>query len=333
MTMAATLQLFTQALQTPDLSLRTLGDARAATDACGLPRLMRTTRFAEAEIEWQRGRWLLALPLSPAVLFAVERPMQRIGSLGSEWIAECRLLRNELQWTGPTGVPQQVDLVLQRLPEGCSLDEALGRETGERILGELDALQRELRRLNLSHGNLRSGNLRWTGRRLVPIRYYDVRFGAPERDDEAFSALREEVLRRSGSPEVGDVEAPYEAPCRWPGHRWTSHLFEGLVCVEDETGYGYVDAQNRPVIASQYLWAGDFHEGRAEVQTAEGMGLIDRQGGLVIPPEYEIVSYVPSESIARVRQNGRWAIFDYLGRRITPFVADGERLGVWEEAE
>ena len=34
MTMAATLQIFTRALQTPDLSFRTLGDARAVTDAC-----------------------------------------------------------------------------------------------------------------------------------------------------------------------------------------------------------------------------------------------------------------------------------------------------------
>ena len=67
------------------------------------------------------------------------------------------------------------------------------------------------------------------------------------------------------------------------------------------------------------LWAGDFHEGRAEVETPTGMGLIDRRGDYVIPPRYEIVEYDPATSVSRVRQNGRWALFDYLGRRLTPF--------------
>lgn len=332
MTMAATLQIFTRALQTPDLSFRTLQEARAVTDACGMPRLMRTTRFVEAEIEWHERRWLLALPLSPASLCMAERALLRIGTLRSEWITECRLLRGEMVWTGPTGTPQSCDLLLQHLPEGRSFDEALGCEGAERLLGELDALRGELRRLNLAHGNLHRGNIRWTGRRFVPIRYYDARFGAPERDDAAFEALREEILRQGGSPQAGDVEAPYEAGCTLTGHRWTSNLFEGLICVEDDAGYGYVDAQNRTVIPAQFLWAGDFREGRAEVQTPEGMGLIDRQGRYIIPAEYEIVTYVPAESISKVRKNGRWALFDYLGRRITEFVDDGERLGVWEEA-
>ncbi|HBX90708.1 MAG TPA: hypothetical protein DEH06_05235, partial [Alistipes sp.] len=75
--------------------------------------------------------------------------------------------------------------------------------------------------------------------------------------------------------EVHDAAAPYEA-APLPGHRWVSRTFEGLVCVEDETGYGYVDTQNRPVIPARFRWAGDFREGRAEVETDEGMGLIDR---------------------------------------------------------
>lgn len=330
MTMTATIHTFTRVLQTPDLSLRTLGEARPVLDANGLPRLMRTTRFAEAEILWQGHRWLLALPLSPAALFSLERTLQQMARCSSPWLPECRLLRSEMRWCGPTGESRSCDLLLQLLPEGRSLEEAMGCEGGERLAEALDALQCELRRLHLSHGNLRRDNLRWTGQRFVPIRFYDAAPGCPERDEEAFAALRQEVLQASGMPGVSDVEAGYEVPCRWPGHCWVSNLFEGLVCVEDETGYGYVDAGNRPVIASQYLWAGDFHEGRAEVQTAEGMGLIDRQGRYVIPPEYEIVSYIPAESIALVRQNGRWAQFDYLGKRISPFVEDGQLLGVTE---
>ena len=54
--MIVTLQHFSRALLTPDLSLATLSDARAVTDRNGMPRMVRTTRFAEAEIEWRGER-------------------------------------------------------------------------------------------------------------------------------------------------------------------------------------------------------------------------------------------------------------------------------------
>ena len=71
--MTATIQHFTRALLTPDLSLATLSDARAVTDCNGMPRMVRTTRFAEAEIEWRGERWLAAMPLTPAALPRIER--------------------------------------------------------------------------------------------------------------------------------------------------------------------------------------------------------------------------------------------------------------------
>ena len=96
------------------------------------------------------------------------------------------------------------------------------------------------------------------------------------------------------------------------------------MCVEDESGFGFVDLDNRPVIPSVYLWAGDFHEGRAEVQTAEGMGLIDRDGNHVLPPEYEIVEYDPATSTIRARRDGLWARFDYSGKQVSRFAPLGE---------
>ena len=79
------MQLFTRALLTPDLSFKTLADARAATGADGLPRLMRTTRFAEAEITWRGRQWLLSMPLSPAALASVERTAsQSCGRLNTD---------------------------------------------------------------------------------------------------------------------------------------------------------------------------------------------------------------------------------------------------------
>ena len=54
--MIVTLQHFSRALLTPDLSLAMLADARPVTEPNGMPRLVRTTRFAEAEVEWRGER-------------------------------------------------------------------------------------------------------------------------------------------------------------------------------------------------------------------------------------------------------------------------------------
>lgn len=184
-------------------------------------------------------------------------------------------------------------------------------------------MQAALGELEFTHNNLKETNLRWHRGRFVPIRYYDARIGTAELgtgDREAFAALRHRIAEAPAPRQTAnDVTAHYNPLRRLTGHRWTSHVFEGLVCVEDDNGFGFVDTDNNPVIPAQFVWAGDFREGRAEVQTQTGMGLIDRRGCYVIPPEYEIVDYDPAASVVHVRNNGHWALFDYLGRRLTEF--------------
>ena len=191
------------------------------------------------------------------------------------------------------------------------------------LLAALDALQAALGELEFTHNNLKEANLRWHRGRFVPIRYYDARIGAAEpgtADREAFDVLRHRIAEAPVPRQTAnDVTVPYNPLRSLTGHRWTSHVFEGLVCVEDDNGFGFVDTDNNPVIPAQFVWAGDFREGRAEVQTQTGMGLIDRRGCYVIPPEYEIVDYDPAASVVHVRNNGHWALFDYLGRRLTEF--------------
>ena len=131
--MTPTLQLFTRALLTPDLSFKTLADARAAPGADGLPRLMRTTRFAEAEITWRGRQWLLSMPLSPDALAAVERTASQLGRLNTDHLAEYRILRDELRWTDPAGRERRFDLALQHLPAGKPFAEALHTEPANSI--------------------------------------------------------------------------------------------------------------------------------------------------------------------------------------------------------
>ena len=321
--MAATLTDFRQALLAPDLRFTTLRDARPATDGAGMPLLCRTTLFAEAEIDWNGSRWLLFLPLSPSALPRIERMAVQLKRLNTDLLTEYRILPAEMSYTDAIGAERRTDLVLQRLPEGMCFEEALATFSRETLLQALDRLQEGLRHLGFTHNNLKGENLVWSEGRLIPLRYHYARFDGGD-DTAAFEALRLRIGNLPGTQTVCDAAASYDPQRKLSGHRWTSHVFEGLVCVEDETGFGFVYTDNNTVIPAHFRWAGDFREGRAEVETETGMGLIDKTGGYVIPPEYEIVEYDPARSIVRVRLDGRWALFDYLGRRLTEFGTNNE---------
>lgn len=313
-----TIETFRRALLAPDCSMRTLHGLKVRTTADGMPQLTRTSRFAEAAATLGAGTVTVAMPLTTAALPAVERIAAATGRITSPWIVRVRILRGELLWQGPTGAPCSCDLLVEELPDGCSFEEALRTVPAQQLRAALGALRAELRRLGLAHRNLKPATLRWSGGRLVPVRWYDAAAGAD--DDEAFALLERRIERASEAAMcVSDTAAEYAAPRRFDGHLWVGNLFEGLVCVEDETGYGYVDAENRPVIESRFCWAGDFREGRAEVELPGGMGLIDRTGRYVIPPCQEIVDYDPVRSVVRVRSGGLWALYDITGERLTPF--------------
>lgn len=312
----------------PDVSLATLYEAHAATDSRGIPTLMRTTRFAEAQIEWRGEQWLLSQPLTASGLHAIEQTASQLRRFNTRHLTRYLILPDEMRWQDAQGTHRTCDLILQHLPAGKPFSEALLSESQERLTEALSRLEAGLRELGFAHNNLKAENLRWCGGALIPLRYHDARIGSEatfDRDAEAFETLRRKVGQSPDTQCVHDITAPYQPLRPLTGHQWTSHLFEGLVCVEDASGYGYVDADNNSVIASQFVWAGDFHEGRAEVETKEGMGLIDPTGRYVITPHYEIVDYDPARSIVHVRKDGLWATFDYLGQPLTEFGTRYER--------
>ncbi len=138
--MIVTLQHFSRALLTPDLSLAMLADARPVTEPNGMPRLVRTTRFAEAEVEWRGERWLVAMPLNPSAMPRIERTVSALRKLNTGYLAECRILPGEMRWHDAAGTERHTDLVLQHLPAGREFAEALLAEDKATLLAALDTL-------------------------------------------------------------------------------------------------------------------------------------------------------------------------------------------------
>lgn len=321
--MQPTILQFLEALQNPESSFATLCGVEVCCDEQGQPILRRTTRFAEAEIRWQGEKYLLAMPLSVAAQAQCERVLWRLQGLHEPFLVPIRRLAGELRVLDFAGSERHCDLILQALP-GEPLADAYGYTTGDELSAAIAHLKAALQASNFAHRNLKVENLRWCEGRLLPIRYFDATLdGAVEADLKALDRIHEELV---GSPEMGcsDCDLPYSPIGVLTGHRWVGNEFEGLICIEDEAGYGFVDPYNRVVIEPQYRWADDFHEGRAVVETASGMGLINREGQYILPPIYEIVEYRYSDSLILVRQNGLWARFDYLGQQISSFGVEVE---------
>lgn len=307
-----------RALLTPELNFTTLSDATVRCDEQGLPIVHRTTRYMECEIERQGVRYLLSIALSTATAHRDERLMTALRHRHHPLLNSLQLLRNELRIEGES-VP--CDVLLQEIV-GRPLREAIPLFTAEELAAAIDHLKEELRSAGITHRNLKLTNLRWFEGRLIPVRYYDAVLNAGgEEDAAALDRLYEELAAMTGSS-LADEELKHTClHCKelLTGHRWVGNEFEGLTCVEDATGFGFVDTANRMVIPARYRWADDFHEGRAVVETESGMGLINREGHYILPPLYEIVDYRYERSLIQARQAGLWAQFDYLGRQLTPF--------------
>lgn len=301
-----TLYHFTEALEAPDLLLTTLRDAQPRRTATGGIAMSRTSRFAEAEIQWRGSRYLLCFPLSGAAIFSVEQTAARLKYLQTELLTDYLLLRDEMIFTDDEGETHRCDLILHRLPDGEPLSACVWQYDAEALLRALDELEQGLQQIDFHHNNLKAENLIVTPQgRLVPVRYHFARFGSGC-DAEQFEALRKFIREEaSAGMELHESAAPrYRTLPEFSGHLFVGEMSDQLVRIEDEAGYGYVDTGNRTVIAPQFIWAADFREGRAEVQTAEGMGLIDKQGRFVIEPRYEIADYNPYTGCTRLRREG-----------------------------
>ncbi len=310
----STINIFVDGLQSPQSSFKELHSAEVKLSDQGVPSVFRATNFVEAYIEWQGRGWLLASPLKAEVINSVERVVAHLSKVNSPNIISFKIMPDELRWVDSLAQTKTSDLLLQELPQGVAFVDALRIVPQDRLLEELKSLQNELKRIGVSHNNLKADNLWWTDGLLVAVRFYDARIGEQSSSDiEAFSSLRDMVLSCGDSGVVSDVSSQYSAAPHLPNHIWVGSTFEGLIRIEDDGGFGYVDAQNEYIIEPQFLEASDFHESRATVRTECAYGLIDKSGEFVIEPIYEQLDYRYKDSYILAKGAEGWTRFNIFG--------------------
>lgn len=265
--------------------------------------LCRSTHFAECRAIVDGHRVLLYAPLSEEAMPLAERAFALLRGYRGEAVGSLRILRNEL--CGHTSI------IVEQIAEGTTLDCAMQTLDKELLLDGLNDLIHRLRSANISHNNLRKHNItvdsnhRWHLSRLY---YATEGYGG---DSEAIELLRNEIEAL-----FTDNNTLHEPLSEYRNDYIP--LRESLLRINCEDGVGFANDDGSIAIEPQYAWASDFDEGRAMVKSKEGrMGLIDTKGRELIAPKYEIVEYSARDGNSWVRQEGKWALFDYGGVQIT----------------
>lgn len=282
--------------------------------------ICRSSLFAETEVTIDDKRYLLCMPLCATALQYVERFTTSRRHLCSALVPQMTILRDELIYTDSLNRESSCDILLEPLPDAMPLKDAIATGQSDEqyaatLQRSLEVLDLELQRLNITLSNIKVDNLLIDREeRIFPIRWYYATEGYGG-DRVAFSRIKSLLTTARSSSLVSDTYTAYTTSTL-SGHLSVGKLSEGLIAVEDESGWGFVDEHNNCVIAPKYLSVTDFCEGRAVVESASGMGLIDKNGNFIIEPRYDIVDYDLRSGCSDVLDNGQWRRFDYSGREL-----------------
>lgn len=288
--------------------------------------ILRSKFFAECRVTIDAQPILLSMPLTPSALHHIEALYPHKPHIGSEIVPQITLLRDEMLYFDSVGNYHSADIVLEPLAEGIPLKDALAEaqcdpELAARLAAAVEELQQSLDRANISHNNLKEENIIFDHQgHLRPIRWHYATYGRGG-DKTAIDALRTKIAAMQQSGLLCEPTASYsvDEECDLSAYLNSLGMAEGLIAVETDRGWGYVDCCGKIVIEPQYQWVGQFCESRAEVETDRGMGLIDKSGQYIIQPDYPIVDYNPVTGHSLVNDGEYWAEFDYSGNMVKEF--------------
>lgn len=307
-----------KALESPERYFHTLHTLRWQGK-----QIRRSTLFAEVEVTIDTEPFLLLMPLSALSMRYAERFRLLKRHLTSSLVPQVSIMRDELIYENSIGQSRRCDIILEPLPKALPLSDALAtaqcdKEYAKVIWQGLQRLEQELRQADISLGNLREENLLIDEKeRIYPIRWYyaSAGYGADKESFDKFYSLMAKYSQCEPSSILSDISADY-GTTPLEGHLDMRLISEGLIAVEDKTGWGFVDAQNNYIVEPIFRWVNDFREGRAEVEGDMGMGLIDRYGRFILEPKYKIVEYDHRSGQSEVLTDQGWFRIDYSGNKI-----------------
>ena len=127
---------------------------------------------------------------------------------------------------------------------------------------------------------------------------------------EKKEARKKKKVEKKKKYKVGKVVISFKYDDVWD-------FSEGLVAVELNGKWGFIDKSGNEVVPLKYDWAGSFSEGLAPVELNGKCGYINKSGKLVLPLKYDWADSF-SEGLARVELSGMWGYINKSGKLVIP---------------
>lgn len=312
-----------QALSAPHLHFNRLREADVVRRN-GRP-IIRASRSAiESEIILNQRHYLLIIPLDKQLILRIEAIENELYNRSQGPLINSIIYDQELELYSSLGHKQLFDVVLQELPAGMMLDEAVHHYISSDLRQALIKMKSRLDAIGFRHNNLRPSNILVCQSGVIrPLRYWHAEWETYSDND--ISPLLE-LIDSHDNPDSNAIRHPL-APATEDeiGNR---PRYRGAVQRHMRYGhYGFVDSDGYQVTPFIYTWASEFCEGRAIVSRNNKMGAINLYGKKVIPIIYKSLEFDISTGFFTATMGKYHYLLDYEGKLIRRWVEDGQDAG------
>ena len=304
---------FKEALSAPALHFKRLRRVEPLTFN-GAPVVRRTHSAIETEIRWEGRRFMLYIPFRAESIHHIKE-LEAIANERSRGpLLENHIFYEEFTMVNSLGKSHKADVVLQEMPSGLTLKDAVNHYRAEDLRAAVQKMKSRLDAIGFCHNNLTPSNILICDSGVArPLRYWYAKWELFSDNDIA--PLLDYINRNSHNGHdatlhpliASDCEADYTATP-------TKRNIISRVC--KGCRYGFIDSDGAPITPFEYSWASDFEEGRAIVAKNGKMGVINSNGKKVIPANYDHIEFDIDAGFFTATKDGYRYLKNYEGETI-----------------
>ena len=278
---------FRMALSAPQLHFRQLKQIEPCY-CNGSIDIKQTSRTIEAFVMLNERRYLLSIPIGNDIIPNIERIEDELRNRRQGPLINTRIFYDELTLTDSAGYRHKYSILLQEIPNGKILTEAVYYYSAATLHSAIRTMKSRLDAIGFLHNNLHAGNIVICNDGIArPLRYHYAQW--LDYTNNTTDALHK-FIDESTTSTLSDTEVDYVGNTT-NGSTLSEHKHNGLVRKFKCGLYGFEDGEGNRVTKFEFTWAGEFQEGRAIVAKNHKMGAIDCNGKRVISIRYSSLEF------------------------------------------
>lgn len=311
--MIPTMTSFEQALSAPNLHFKHLRQIEPLL-CNGRPAITRTHLAIECEVIFNGQHFLLLLPFHNEDLKRIAH-IEMVAKKHTRGVVLLNFIfDDELTMVDSLGNKHYFDIILQALPAGKTLKEAVNHYRAEDLHLAIHKMKRRLDAIGFRHNNLTPSNIIISDNGTAyPMRYWYAEWEIFS-DNDISQPL--EYIRSHYNRDIDSLRKIIFVDEKSDCDANQATTREGITRRCKGGRYGFVDSDGLQITPFVYSWASDFCEGRAIVARNGKMGVIDNNGRKVVHQIYDTIEFdIESGIFTATRKQYRYLI-DYEGKII-----------------